>query len=124
VARLGEFLKTSGSEPRLMFARGAVLVFFSQLAYMLALMMMGFVVRWAAEHHHDMSAADRGILVVVMVLTIATALAQLAGLWQLFHAVRPWAAHSIPAILTILLGLGNLGLLALVVAFLLPKFKP
>ena len=124
MSRPAEFLTTSDTEPRLVFARGAVLVFFSQLAYMLALMMMGFVVRWAAGHHHDLSTAERGILVVVMVLTIATALAQLAGLWLLFHAVRPWAAHSIPAILTILLGLANLGLLALVVAFLLPKFKP
>lgn len=101
-----------------------MLVFFSQLAYMVVLMLLGFVVRWAVAHHHDLNAGDRGILVVVTVLTIATALAQLAGLWQLFHAVRPWASHSIPAILTILLGLANLGLLALVVAFLIPKFKP
>jgi hypothetical protein len=108
VPRISDYLSTSNVDSRLLFARGAVLVFFSQLGYLLALFLIAFVERWIRVHHPAFGpefGAGRVVWLVVMFgLTLVTMIAQLYGIKLLAWAVRPWTTHSLPAILCIVLG--------------------
>jgi len=105
VSRLSEYLKTADIDPKLLFALGAVLVFISQLAFVVVLVILAVTERWLRLHHPSLGpefGAGRVVWLVLMFgFTLAAMIAQLYGIKLLSRAVRPWTTHSIPAILFI-----------------------
>jgi hypothetical protein len=105
VSRLSNYLKIANVDPKLLFARGAVLVFVSQLAFLAALVILAVTERWLRLHHPALGpefGAGRVVWFVLMFgFTFAGMIAQLYGIKLLSRAVRPWTTHSIPAILFI-----------------------
>jgi hypothetical protein len=105
VSRLSNYLKIANVDPKLLFARGAVLVFVSQLMFLAALVILAVVERWLRLHHPALGpefGAGRVVWFVLMFgFTLAGMIAQLYGIKLLSRAVRPWTTHSIPAILFI-----------------------
>lgn len=105
MSRLSEYLKTVDVDPKLLFARGAVLVFVSQLVFLIALVVVALTERWLRSHHPSLGpqfGAGRVVwLVLMFAFTLAAMIAQLYGIKLLSRAVRPWSTHSIPAILFI-----------------------
>lgn len=105
MSRLSDYLKTADVDPKLLFARGAVLVFVSQLVFVIALVILAFIERWLRMHHPSFGpqfGAGRVVWFALMFgFTLAAIIAQLYGIKLLSRAVRPWTTHSIPAILFI-----------------------
>ena len=100
---LSTYLNVHGVEGRLLFARGAVLVFVSQLSFVVALLLITVLERWLRVSHPafgpEFGAGRILWLVVMFALVLAGMIAQLYGIKLLTRSVRPWSAHSIPAIL-------------------------
>jgi hypothetical protein len=101
VSRLSHYLQIANVDPKLLFARGAVLVFVSQLVFLAALVILAVVERWLRLHHPEFGAGRVVWFVLMFGFTLAGMIAQLYGIKLLSRAVRPWTRHSIPAILFI-----------------------
>jgi len=125
VSRISEYLSITKVDSRLLFARGAVLVFFSQLGYLTVLYLIALVERWVRVHHPALGpevGSGRIVwLVVMFAITAIAMIAQLYGIKLLVHSVRPWTTHSLPAILCIVLGVVGFVLLVGIVTLLLHR---
>jgi uncharacterized membrane protein YkvI len=125
VSRLSDYLKITNVDSRLLFARGAVLVFVSQIIYVIALTLIALLERWLRLAHPALgsaSGAGRIVWMVVMfALTLTGMIAQLYGIKLLSPSVRPWSSHSIPAILCLIFAIISFVLLVGVLTLLVHR---
>ena len=123
--RISTYLNVHGVESRLLFARGAVLVFVSQLLFVSVLLLISVIERWLRLRHPALGpefGAGRIVwLVVMFAIVLVGMIAQLYSIKLLTRSVKPWSAHSIPAILCILLATAGFTLLVGMLTLLLHR---